>query len=103
MINNVVLVSAVQQSGSVTHIHTSILFKILFPYRLLQSTEQSFLCCTVGSYSLSVLYIVVSLFQSQSPNLFLPASPFSNHKFVFYVKVTLEVRHGNLLFLLFSR
>ena len=35
MINNVVLVSGVQQSDSVTHIHVSILFKILFPFRLL--------------------------------------------------------------------
>ena len=36
---HVVLVSGVQQSDSVTHIHVSILFQILFPYRLLQSTE----------------------------------------------------------------
>ena len=30
------------------HIHLSILFQILFPFRLLQSTEQSSLCYTVG-------------------------------------------------------
>ena len=34
LINNVVLVSGVQQSDSVIHIHVSILFQILFPYRL---------------------------------------------------------------------
>ena len=58
MINNVVLVSGVQQSDSVTHIHTSILFQILFPFRLLQSIEQSSLCCTVGPCWLYILYIV---------------------------------------------
>ena len=36
MIYSVVLVSGVQQSDSVIHIHISILFQILFPYRLLQ-------------------------------------------------------------------
>ena len=36
---SVVLVSGVQQSDSVMHIHISILFQILFPYRLLQSIE----------------------------------------------------------------
>ena len=47
MINNVVLVSAVQQSDSVIHIHVSILFQILFPFRLLQNIEQSSLCYIV--------------------------------------------------------
>ena len=40
MINNVVLVSGVQQSDSVMHIHVSIIFHILFPSRLLQNIEQ---------------------------------------------------------------
>ena len=31
---NVVIISAVQESDSVTHIHTFILSQILFPYRL---------------------------------------------------------------------
>ena len=48
MINNVVLVSGVQESDSVIHIHVSILFQILFPFRLLQSIEQSSLCCIVS-------------------------------------------------------
>ena len=48
LINNVVLVSGVQQSDSVIHIHVSILFQILFPFRLLHNTEQSSLCYTVG-------------------------------------------------------
>ena len=42
MINNVVFVSVVQQSDSVIHIHVCILFQILFPFRLLQNTEQSY-------------------------------------------------------------
>ena len=32
LINNVVIVSGVQQSDSVIHIHVSILFQILFPW-----------------------------------------------------------------------
>ena len=39
LIYNVVLVSGVQQSDSVIHLHIFILFQIIFPYRLLQSTE----------------------------------------------------------------
>ena len=48
LIYNVVLVSGVQQSASVIHIHIFILFQILFPYRSLQSIEWSSLCYTVG-------------------------------------------------------
>ena len=48
--NNVVLVSGVQQSNSVIHIHVAILLQILFLFRLLQNIEQSSLCYTVGSY-----------------------------------------------------
>ena len=44
LINNVVLVSGVQQSDSVIHTHVSILFQILFPFRLLQNIERSSLC-----------------------------------------------------------
>ena len=40
-------------------IHISSLFKIIFPYEPLQSTEQSSLSYTVGSYQLSTLAIIV--------------------------------------------
>ena len=50
MIYNVVLVSSVQQSESVIHIHIFTLFQILFPDRLLQSIEESSLCYTIGPY-----------------------------------------------------
>ena len=56
LIYDVMLVLGVQQSDSV--IHTSILFQILFPFSLLESTEQSFMCCVIGSY-LSILYLVL--------------------------------------------
>ena len=72
LIYNVVLVSGVQQSESAIHIHISTLFQILFPYRSLQSIEQSSLCYAVGPYQLSILYIVARIYQSQSPNLSLP-------------------------------
>ena len=52
------LVSGVQQSGSVIHIHISTLFLDYFPCRPLQSAEQSSLCYTIGPYQLCVLYIV---------------------------------------------
>ena len=51
----------------------------------LQSIEQSSLCYTVGPYQLSILYIVVCICQSQSPNLSLPPLPCGKHKFVFYI------------------
>ena len=56
---------------SFIHIHIS----IIFPYRLLQNIEQSFLCYAVGLCRLSVLHIAVCICQSQSPNLsFYPTS-----------------------------
>ena len=66
----VVLAPDVQQSESVIqiYIYISIPFHILFPYRLLHSIEQSFLCCTVGlvSYLSQIQYFLcnVSLFPS---------------------------------------
>ena len=60
------LVSGVEQSDSVIHMHVSVLFQILFPFRLLQNTEQSSLCYTVGPCLLSILNIAVCTCQSQS-------------------------------------
>ena len=62
--NNVVLVSGAQESDSVIHIHVSTLFQILFPFKLLQNTEQSslplysrtLLGYTVGPCWLSILF-----------------------------------------------
>ena len=42
------IVSGLQQSDSVLHIHVSLLFQILFPFGLLHTIEQSSLCYTVG-------------------------------------------------------
>ena len=66
---------AVQQSESVIHMHISTLFQISFPFRSPQSTEQSSLCCTVGSHQLSILYVVVCICQSQSPSSSHPSPP----------------------------
>ena len=52
------LVSGVQQSDSVIHMHVSILFQILFPFRLFQNIEQNSLCYTVGPCWLSILNTV---------------------------------------------
>ena len=48
LVYNVGLVSRVQQSGSVIHVRIAILFQVLFHYRLLEDTEYSSLCYTVG-------------------------------------------------------
>ena len=77
---------------SYTHIHSYpyMLFQIIFHYILLQAIKYSFLCYTVGPCYLSVLYIVVCICSSQTPNLSLPSMPtipFGNHKFVFGVPV----------------
>ena len=63
MINNVLLVAGVQQSDSVIHIHISILFQVLFPFRLLQNIEQSSLCYTVGPCWLSILFYFIYLYK----------------------------------------
>ena len=80
--NNIVLVSRIQQNDSVIHIHISILFQILFPFRLLHSIEQSSLCYTIDPCWSSILNIAVDTCQFHTPNyplpsVFLPGS----HKF----------------------
>ena len=82
MTNKVVLVSDVQQSDSVIHIHVSILFKILYPIRLLQNVEQSSLCYIVGP--LSVIHFKYSSVYLSIPNSLTippPTLPPGNHKF----------------------
>ena len=60
LLYNVVLVSAVRQSKSAIRIHISLPPWISFPFRSPQGMEWSSLCCTVGPYYLSILYIKVS-------------------------------------------
>ena len=94
LIYNVVLVSTVQQSESATRICISPLFCISFPFRSPQSTEQSFLCYTVGSHQLSILYIesIVYICQSQSPNSSHHSPlPIGNHQFVLYICESVSV------------
>ena len=57
MIYNAVLVSDVQHTDPVIHMHLFILFQALFPYRLLQKTEQRSLCYI---RSLLVIYLIYS-------------------------------------------
>ena len=87
--NNGVLISGVQQSDLVTHIHESILCQVLFPFRLLQSIEQSSLCYTVGPCWLFILYIVVCV----NPNLpIYPSPPFPlGNRSLFSTSVTLSL------------
>ena len=61
MIYSAVLVSGVQPGQSVTRTHTSTLFLILFPFRLLQNTEENSLCYTVSPCWLFFLYTLLRL------------------------------------------
>ena len=73
LIYNVVLASAVAEQ-LVVHIHIATLFQIPFPYRSLQSTEQSCLCYTAGHYFIcSVVHMRIYV----NPNLpVYPSPPF---------------------------
>ena len=75
MINNAVLVSGVQKSDSIIHMHVSILSQILFTVRLLCNVEQSSLWYTIDPCWLSILNIAVCTCQSDS--LHIPALPFT--------------------------
>ena len=55
MTKNIVLISGVQKNDSVIEAVLFIVFQILFPFKLLQSIEQSSLCYTVGSFWLPIL------------------------------------------------
>ena len=55
------LVSGVQQSDSVIHIHVSILFQILYPFRLLQNIERSSLCYKNSRFLLVIYFILFIL------------------------------------------
>ena len=57
--NNIVLVSDVQQNDSVIHIQVYIHFQITFPFRLLLNIEQSSLCYSAGPCRLSILNITM--------------------------------------------
>ena len=62
------IISVVQQSDSVMHVHVSILSQIFFPFRLLHDIGQSILCYTVGPHWLSILNIVcTSQLQADAP------------------------------------
>ena len=60
LIHNVVLVSGVPQNKSVIYIH-------VYSFRFF-----SLIYVVAGLYQLSILYIAVCIYQSHSPNLFLP-------------------------------
>ena len=49
-LENEMAVSGLQQSDSVTYIHVSILFQILFPFRWLYNIEQRSPCHIAGLY-----------------------------------------------------
>lgn len=80
-----VLVSGVRQSDSCYIYNVCVLFQI-FPYRFLQYIACSCLCCRVSPWYVYVLYIVVCICYSQSPNLSLPLYfPFGSHQFAFEI------------------
>ena len=60
----------------------SILFQILFPFRLLQNIEQSSLCYIIGPCWLSILNIILCTHQSKTSSLSPTLFPPGNHRFV---------------------
>ena len=83
LINNIVFVLDVQQNDSVIHIHVSILFQTLFPFRSLYNIEESSPCCIVGPCWLPILNTIMCACQSLTPNLSLsPHFSPGNRKFI---------------------
>ena len=66
------LISAVQQSDSVVYIYIYSPFHVLFHYGLSEDSKYIFLCYPVGPHCLSILYVMVSICTSQTPNPSLP-------------------------------
>ena len=85
-IYNIMPVSAVQQSDSVIHIYT-LFFYILFHYGLSQDIKYSSLCYTLGPCCSSIRYVIVCIYQLQTPRIFLslPYPLLGNHRSVLYV------------------
>ena len=89
LLYNAVLVSAVEHSDSAKHVHTPPLFWISFLFRSPQSIEQGSLCRTVDSCWLSLIYIIVYICQTLSPNPSRPLPfPLGVHRLVLYVCVS---------------
>ena len=59
--------SDITEADSFINTHVSFCFLILFPFRLFQNTEQSYLCYTVGPCWLSILNTEVCTCWSQTP------------------------------------
>ena len=55
--------------GKVTHLYTYVhYFLILFYHILIQEVGHSSLCCRVGSHCLSILNVIVCIYQPQTPH-----------------------------------
>ena len=63
--------------SKVIQLYIDIYILFIFYYCLLQDIEyiNSSLCCTVGPCCLSILYIIVGICSSQTPNPSLPHPP----------------------------
>ena len=72
MINNDVLVSSIQEGDSVIHIRVSVLFQVLFPFRLLHNIGE--FPVLFSRSLLSVLNIAMCACQSQTA-LIIPLVP----------------------------
>ena len=82
------------QSELFIHRHISTLFQILFPYRLLQSIEQSSLCNTAGPYQLSILCVCVCVCAQLCLTLCIPmdcSPPGSSVREIFHARLLEQV------------
>ena len=68
LLYQVLLISAVQQSDSVVHIHAFLFKNLLFHYGLSWDSEYSSLCCTVvGLHCLSLPYVKACICSARPP------------------------------------
>ena len=77
--------------AAVIWLYIYIFFHLLFHYGLLQDIEYSSLCCPVGPWCLSILYMSLYLLSPNSPSM-PPAPPAWNRKFdLMFVSLSLFI------------
>ena len=94
-------ISAVQQSDWVLHIYIHSFFNILFHYGLSQEIGYSLLCCTIGPCCLTILNVIVCIYQPQtpSPSLSFPHFPLATTNLI-SMSVSLFLKNFSIILLL---
>ena len=91
--------SLLYSKGTQLYIYIHILFLYSFPnYGLSQDTEYSSWCCTLAPCFLSILNVIVCIYQSStlSPSLFIPTAPW--HECIVILKLKVIILSFNCFF-----